>query len=177
MFSILRSSLRRFSSSASRADRAVVYESNGDPASALRVLTYPELPQPPADSVKLEFLLSPINPADINVVEGVYPTKPSLEDALTPAGAPQPLFVGGNEGLARVTALGSGVNSLAVGDWVIMTKQQAGTWATSRTVSVNDVLRVPSPESLTEVQAATLTVSIFSRADSKCTETTPSKRR
>ncbi|KAF8909425.1 trans-2-enoyl-CoA reductase [Gymnopilus junonius] len=158
LFSTLRSSLRRFSSSAICADRAVVYAQNGDPSQVLRVITYPNIPQPPPNSVKVEFLLSPINPADINVVEGVYPTKPTTEDALALSEDQQLFFVGGNEGLGRVVTLGPGVNSLAVGDWIIMTKQQAGTWATSRNVSVNDVLKVPGFEYVTEVQAATLTV-------------------
>lgn len=166
--SVLRSSFRRFSSSAIRADRAVVYAQNGDPSQVLRVLTYPSLPQPPPNSVKVEFLLSPINPADINVVEGIYPTKPTIEDALTLSGDQQRLFVGGNEGLARVTALGPGVDSLTIGDWVIMTKQQAGTWATSKNVSVNDVLKVSDYESLTEVQAATLTVGSLAHILNEC---------
>ncbi|KDR65742.1 hypothetical protein GALMADRAFT_148451 [Galerina marginata CBS 339.88] len=161
MFSLLRSSsLRRFSSSAIRADRAVVYAQNGDPSQVLTVLTYPNLPQPPPNSVNVQFLLSPINPADINVVEGVYPTKPTRADTLIAPGknGECQFFVGGNEGLARVTALGAGVNSLAVGDWVIMLKQQAGTWATDRNVSATDILKVPNSEDLTEAQAATLTV-------------------
>ncbi|KAF8957439.1 hypothetical protein BDZ97DRAFT_1924592 [Flammula alnicola] len=162
MFSLLRSSsVRRFSSSARRLDRAVVYAQNGDPSKVLSVLTYPPLSGPPPNSVNIKFLLSPINPADINVVEGVYPSKPAKTDALTLPGKDgdaHSLFVGGNEGLARVTAVGEGVDSLAVNDWVIMIKQQAGTWATDRTVSAVDVAKVPDSDSLTEAQAATMTV-------------------
>lgn len=170
MFSLLlRSSssatLRRFSTSAALADRAVVYAQNGDPSSVLRVLTYPDLPPPPPNTLNIKFLLAPINPADINVVEGVYPTKPLKSDALVFDDARGTLNVGGNEGLARVTALGESdptesSHGLKVGDWVIMTRQQAGTWATDRNVAVADVAKVPDSESLTEAQAATLTVSV-----------------
>jgi len=156
MFVFLRpsSTFRCFSSSA----RAIVYAENGDPSKVLSVLTYPAPQSPPPNAVNLRFLLSPVNPADINVVEGVYPTKPTKADLLSLPGRDKPFFVGGNEGLARVTALGDGVDSLSVGDWVIMLKQQAGTWATDRTVSVKDVVRLPDVDSLTEAQAATLTV-------------------
>ncbi|KAF5316098.1 hypothetical protein D9619_006179 [Psilocybe cf. subviscida] len=160
MFSFLRSSsLRRFSVSVRCADRAVVYGQNGDPSQVLRVLTYPDLStSPPPSSVNIQFLLSPINPADINVVEGVYPSKPTKADMLQPPSSPEPMFVGGNEGLARVTAVGAGVQNLKVDDWVILTKQQAGTWATARHVAAEDVAKVPDSEGLTEAQAATITV-------------------
>ena len=52
----------------------------------------------------------------MNMVEGVYGIKPKL------------LAVGGNEGVAVVTAIGSGVNSLSVGDWVIPFRAGFGTW-------------------------------------------------
>ena len=163
MFSFSRSSLRHFSSSARILGRAVVYSQNGDPSKVLRVLTYPSISLPSPNSINVKFLLSPINPADINVIEGVYPSKPAKTDALvlsSTGGEANPIFVGGNEGLARVTAVGEGVHSLAVDDWVIMIKQQAGTWATDRTVTVADVAKVPDSRFLTEAQAATITVSV-----------------
>jgi len=160
MFSSLSSrpaGIRLFWSTARRSDRAIVYSENGDPAKVLRVLTYPSLPPPPPNSVNIRFLLSPINPADINVVEGTYPSKPAKTDILSHKD--QSLVVGGNEGLAQVTAVGAGVkDSLRVDDWVIMIKQQAGTWATDRNVAVHDVAKVPGAHVLTESQAATMTV-------------------
>ena len=148
--------IRLFSSTVRRSDRAIVYSENGDPAKVLRVITYPSLAPPPPNSVNIRFLLSPINPADVNVVEGVYPSKPAKTDILSHEG--QSLFVGGNEGLAQVTAVGAGVDSLRVDDRVIVIKQQAGTWATDRNVAVHDVAKVPDAHALTESQAATMTV-------------------
>lgn len=147
---------RLFSSTVRRSDRAIVYSENGDPTKVLRVITYPSLAPPPPNSVNIRFLLSPINPADVNVVEGVYPSKPAKTDILSHEG--QSLFVGGNEGLAQVTAVGAGVGSLRVDDRVIVIKQQAGTWATDRNVAVHDVAKVPDSHALTESQAATMTV-------------------
>jgi trans-2-enoyl-CoA reductase len=158
MFSLIR---RSFSATASRLDRAVVYAANGEPSNVLSVLTYPNIPPPQPNSVNIRFLLSPINPADINVIEGVYPNKPTGTDTLAPTGKGSkgnPVFVAGNEGLGRVTAVGQGVHSFRVNDWVVMIKQQVGTWTTDKNVPVVDVLKVPGAESLTEAQAATLAV-------------------
>jgi trans-2-enoyl-CoA reductase len=158
---LFRSTIRALSTTARRLDRAVVYAANGEPTNVLSVLTYPNIPSPPPNSVNIKFLLSPINPADINVIEGVYPNKPRKSDALASGGEGDPVFVAGNEGLARVTAVGQGVHSLNVNDWVIMIKSQAGTWATDRNVAVVDVAKIPDADSLTEVQAATLMVRIL----------------
>ena len=148
--------IRLFSSTVHCLDRAIVYSEIGNPVKVLRVLTYPSLAPPPPNSVNIRFLLSPINPADINVVEGVYPSKPAKTDTLSHEG--QSLVIGGNEGLAQVTAVGAGVDSLQVDDRVIMIKQQAGTWATDRNVTVHDVVKVPGADALSESQAATMTV-------------------
>ncbi|KAL0953383.1 hypothetical protein HGRIS_004622 [Hohenbuehelia grisea] len=160
-----RSALTRvFSTSTSRTNRAIVYSQPGNPGTVLRALTYPPLASPPPNTLNIKFLLSPINPADINVVEGVYPAKPALETSLRATGAGskhEPVFVGGNEGLAEVIDVGSGVSGFQKGDWVVMTRSQAGTWASSRNVGSNDVLKVPRTHgsfSLSEAQAATITV-------------------
>ncbi|KAJ6518616.1 hypothetical protein C8R45DRAFT_884592 [Mycena sanguinolenta] len=136
-------------------NRAIVYTQNGDPAQVLSALTYKPLPPPPSETVNIKYLLAPINPADVNVVQGVYPAKPSLTSLVD--GHPD-VFVGGNEGLAEVTQVGSGVSGLAVGDWVVMTKSQAGTWSSSRNVGAKDVLKLPRVDGLTEVHGATITV-------------------
>ncbi|KAH6916238.1 trans-2-enoyl-CoA reductase [Coprinopsis sp. MPI-PUGE-AT-0042] len=143
--------------------RAVVYTENGDPSSVLDVISIPPIPAtPPPNSVNIKFLLSPINPADINVIEGVYPSQPTKTDALTPSGKGSegyPVFVGGNEGLAEVTAVGEGAAaSFKVGDWVIITKQQSGTWMTERNIPLPDVARLPEAGQLTQAQGATITV-------------------
>ena len=90
------------------------------------------------------------------MVEGAYPSKPAKTNILSHDG--QSLIVGGNEGLAQVTAVGAGVDSLRIGDRVIMIKQQAGTWATDRNTTVHDVVKIPGADALSENQAATMTV-------------------
>jgi trans-2-enoyl-CoA reductase len=59
--------------------------------------------------VCVRMLAAPINPSDINRVQGVYPVRPPL-----------PAAVAGYEGVAQVHALGPAVTRpLSPGDWVI----------------------------------------------------------
>ncbi|KAI6118141.1 hypothetical protein F5141DRAFT_1212033 [Pisolithus sp. B1] len=141
------------SSSVACKNKAIVYRKHGNPSEVLSILSFPDLPPPPPNTANVRFRLSPINPADINVIEG---------DA--------PVYVGGNEGLAEVVQVGDGVRQLRKGDWVVMTKPQIGTWTSARNVDVRDVLKVPSD--LEEAQAATITVCptflIVSGANPRC---------
>ena len=56
---------------------AAVYEKHGNPADVLHVDTRP-LPTPAADEAVVKMLAAPINPADINQIEGKYPVRPAL---------------------------------------------------------------------------------------------------
>lgn len=80
--------------------------------------------------VAVKFLAAPINPADINIAEGVYGKQPTL-----PA-------VGGNEGVAVVTQVGSAVSRLSVGDWVLPTVSPFGTWRQEARAEENSWVRV-----------------------------------
>jgi trans-2-enoyl-CoA reductase len=159
--------LRYFSvSSAVHGNRAIVYTGAGNPASVLSSLSFPSLPPPASNTINVKFLLSPINPADLNVIEGVYPNRPDPRTDLASSGrgsAEQPVFVPGNEGLAEITAIGKGVTNLKCGEWVTMAKQQAGTWTSSANLGAHDVLKIPKVKGktyLSEVQAATLAVRV-----------------
>ncbi|KAH9935893.1 NAD(P)-binding protein [Epithele typhae] len=142
----------RLSSSAPALNRAVVFSENGNPTQVLSVKSYEPLPPPPPGALNVRFRLSPINPSDINIVQGVYPAKPTR---VTISG--KELSVGGNEGLAEVVEVGDGVQGFEVGDWVISGKQQAGTWSTTRTLRADDTIKLPA-QGLSEVNAATIAV-------------------
>ena len=139
------------------ATRAVVYESNGHPASVLSVVTYPPLPKPTGSSITVKHLLSPINPSDINAVEGVYPSQPRARQ-LTVRGEERTLHIPGNEGLAEVTDVGEAVKGLKKGDWVLFAKGQPGTWSSGQTVEEVDVMKVDRETGISAVNAATLAV-------------------
>lgn len=150
-------SARLFSTSARiQTNRAIIYSQNGQSADVLRALTIPNLTTPPSpQTVNLRFILSPINPADVNVIEGVYPSKPRPSSF---PGVQGEVFVGGNEGLGEVTSVGEGVKSLNRGDWVIMKASQVGTWRSAANVREGQVLKVPRLQGLSEVNAATMMV-------------------
>ena len=72
----------------------------------------------------------PLNPSDLNMVEGVYGIEPKLS------------AVEGNEGVAVVTAIGSGVNSLSVGDWVIPFRAGFCTWRNEAVAPAGELVKV-----------------------------------
>ena len=67
-----------------------------------------ELPPPAPGQALVAMLASPINPANLLTLTGEYAVLPPL-----PA-------VGGSEGVGRIAALGEGVNSLSVGQLVLL---------------------------------------------------------
>ncbi|KAI9064131.1 NAD(P)-binding protein [Trametes sanguinea] len=147
--------LATFSTSAARgavANRAVVFTANGNPAEVLRVQSYDPPSSLSPDSVQVRFRLSPINPSDINVVQGVYPATPMKMQL-----GGEDVNVGGNEGVAEIVEVGSEVTGLKKGDWVISAKPQVGTWSSFRTLRAEDVIKLPAG-GLSEVNAATITV-------------------
>ena len=124
---------------------ALVYEECGEP---LSVLQYKDVSQsiesPEGNQILIQHLASPINPVDINVIQGVYLFKPKL-----PA-------VGGGEGVAKVIQVGNQVNNLAIGDWVVPSQHKYGTWATHSIINSNDVVKIDN--SIDVLCAAQLTV-------------------
>ena len=152
-----------------QANRAIVYSKNGPLAEVVRAFTIPTLPAPPPQTVNVRFILSPINPADVNVIEGVYPSKPQVSSF---PGVQGDLFVAGNEGLAEVTSVGSGVNGLQRGDWVVMKASQVGTWRSAANLLEEQLLKVPRLAGLSEVNAATMMVRelLFAISRSKDTQ-------
>jgi len=99
--------------------KAVIYDEHGPPDQVLRVVNVPPVKLGDRD-VCVRMLAAPINPSDINRVEGVYPVRPPL-----------PAAVGGYEGVGQVHALGPAITAqLALGDWVIPSPLSFGTWQT-----------------------------------------------
>ncbi|KZV64396.1 trans-2-enoyl-CoA reductase [Peniophora sp. CONT] len=149
---------RAFSTSlATRATRALVYATKGVPHEVLSARTFPRLPSPAPGTANIRIVLAPVNPSDVNVLEGVYPVSVPRAD-LPGVREDEELYIAGNEALAEVREVGEGVEDVEVGDWIVVARQQSGTWASTRNVEVKDVIRIPKREGLTEVHAATITV-------------------
>ncbi|XP_023652958.2 enoyl-[acyl-carrier-protein] reductase, mitochondrial isoform X1 [Paramormyrops kingsleyae] len=122
---------------------ALVYRQNGAHADVLRL---ERMALPPVDKhcVRLKILAAPVNPADINMLQGTYPIRPPF-----PA-------VGGNEGVGEVIEVGSDVTSLSPGDWAIPVGAGFGTWRTEAVCDASDIIKVPKDISL--LGAATIGV-------------------
>ncbi|XP_069479115.1 enoyl-[acyl-carrier-protein] reductase, mitochondrial [Ambystoma mexicanum] len=111
--------------------RALVYEKHGDPAASLGLENL-KLPDLGATGVHVKMLAAPINPSDLNMIQGTYALLPDL-----PA-------VGGNEGVGQVLKVGSKVTRLRPGDWVIPADAGLGTWRTEVVAQEDLLLKVPS---------------------------------
>src|SRR5947207_14437658 len=98
----------------SKSISAAVYETHGNPADVLRVELRP-WPTPALDEAVVKMSAAPINPADLNQIEGKYPVRPELP--ATP----------GFEGAGVIVELGMGVKNLTGGARVIL-PHNVGTW-------------------------------------------------
>ncbi|XP_042851978.1 enoyl-[acyl-carrier-protein] reductase, mitochondrial isoform X1 [Panthera tigris] len=143
--------------------RALVYGHHGDPAKVVELKDL-ELAAVGGSDVHVRMLAAPINPSDINMIQGNYGLLPKL-----PA-------VGGNEGVGQVVAVGSSVTGVKPGDWVIPANAGlvyrsssfplchlicaaalgGGTWRTEAVFSEEALIGVPSDIPLQS--AATLSV-------------------
>jgi trans-2-enoyl-CoA reductase len=85
---------------------AAVYETHGNPADVLRVETRP-WPTPAADEAVVRMSAAPINPADLNQIEGKYPVRAELP--ATP----------GFEGAGIVVEMGADGHGLTSGTLVL----------------------------------------------------------
>ena len=134
--------------------KALVYSRYGEPGEVLQLHGHSISP-PSGAQVVVRMLTAPINPADINQIQGVYPSKPPMDTNL---GTSEPSAVAGNEGAAEVINVGSGVKSLQKGDWVIMKHSAQGTWRTHLALDENQVVKIEDKSGLTPLQVATVSV-------------------
>ena len=61
----------------SKTINAAIYETHGNPADVLRVESRP-WPTPDPDQVLVQMRAAPINPTDLNQIEGKYSVRPEL---------------------------------------------------------------------------------------------------
>src|SRR5438132_7548059 len=120
----------------------IVYQRHGNPTEVLRVVTEP-WPKPTADEAVVEMRAAPINPADLNAIEGKYPGRREV-----PA-------VPGFEGAGVVVDLGTDVKTVASGALVIL-PHNVGTWREALAVRASELVAVP-PE-IEPVHAAMLKI-------------------
>ncbi len=122
--------------------KAIVYERHGNPAEVLQIQTHP-WPKPAADEAVVEMRAAPINPADINAIEGKYPGRREV-----PA-------MPGFEGAGIVVEVGANVSTITKGALVIL-PHNIGTWQEALAVKASELVAVP-PE-IEPVHAAMLKI-------------------
>ncbi|HXP35076.1 MAG TPA: 2-enoyl thioester reductase domain-containing protein [Chthoniobacterales bacterium] len=122
--------------------KAIVYERHGNPADVLQIQTEP-WPQPAADEAVVAMRAAPINPADINAIEGKYPGRREV-----PA-------VPGFEGAGVVVEIGADVSTITKGALVIL-PHNIGTWREALAVKASEL--VPVPPGIGSVHAAMLKI-------------------
>ena len=106
------------------------YSEYGDPSSVVRLLQEKISAQLEPSQVLARYILAPVNPADINVLQGTYPIRPAL-----PA-------TGGGEGVAKVLSVGAEVRDLSPGDWVLPARPMTGTWTTHSLAHHSDWIKI-----------------------------------
>jgi mitochondrial enoyl-[acyl-carrier protein] reductase / trans-2-enoyl-CoA reductase len=109
---------------------AAVYETHGNPADVLRVESRP-WPTPAPGEVIVKMRAAPINPADLNQIEGKYPVRAELP--ATP----------GFEGAGIVVDAGANVKGLSSGALVIL-PHNVGTWRDAVAVKADELVVVPA---------------------------------
>ncbi|CEL11423.1 Putative Zn2-binding dehydrogenase [Aspergillus calidoustus] len=134
--------------------KALVYSKYGEPKDVLRLHKH-SISAPHATQVNLRLLAAPLNPADVNQIQGVYPSKPPFETTL---GTQEPSAIAGNEGAFEVIATGPDVKSLAKGDWVIMKRTGQGTWRTHAQLDESQLIKVEDQTGLSPLQVSTVSV-------------------
>ena len=121
---------------------AAVYDTHGNPAEVLRVQTQP-WPICGPDEVTVAMRAAPINPADLNQIEGKYPIRSPFP--ATP----------GFEGAGVVVETGPQARHVSTGTHVIL-PHNLGTWREACAAKATELVVVPSEIDL--VQAAMLKI-------------------
>src|SRR5437764_3902481 len=126
----------------SKSISAAVYETHGNPADVLRIETRP-WPTPTVDEAVVKMRAAPINPADLNQIEGKYPVRAELP--ATP----------GFEGAGVVVELGAKVQGLTT-DALVILPHNVGTWRDAVAVKADELVVVP--DGIEPAQAAMLKI-------------------
>lgn len=106
--------------------KKILIKSYGEPDDVVACVEAPDVGEPGSDEVVFRTLAFPINPADISFVRGRYRLKPPLP--ATP----------GAECVGRVSAVGSAVKAVKLGDLVINLDRE--NWAQERRVKADRVI-------------------------------------
>ena len=126
-----------------KKSKSIIIHEFGSPENVLSLIEE-EVPEPRAGEVLIRVEASPINPADLNIIEGKYPKRPQL-----PA-------VPGAEGAGVIASVGPEVSGFRVGDRVFV-PIDTGAWREYVTVPASGLYSA-IPPNIPALQAAMLRV-------------------
>jgi trans-2-enoyl-CoA reductase len=112
-----------------KKSKSIIFHEFGPPEKVLE-LAEEAVPEPRAGEVLVRIEASPINPADLNIIEGKYPKRPAL-----PA-------VPGMEGAGTIVGIGPEVTELNAGDCVLV--HGSGAWREYITLPASGVFVIPA---------------------------------
>ncbi|PWN37851.1 GroES-like protein, partial [Meira miltonrushii] len=140
--------------------QGLIYKENGDPRGKLEGHVWDiDTKNLKEGEIFVKIGHASVNPADFNVIQGVYPAKPEKQKL---PGIEEEVWIGGNEGFGVVEKLSENgdLNGLKRGDWVIFSKPQIGTWRSGLICNANDVIKIPNRKEsqITPYMASTLQV-------------------
>jgi trans-2-enoyl-CoA reductase len=101
-------------------------------------------------------LAAPINPADINTIQGVYAVKPPLPS------------IPGNEGVGEVISVGTKVTGLKKGDRVLPRANAWGTWRTHAVCDAKEMMKVSCSCNITSAHEHHTAVVYRDRINTSC---------
>ena len=120
---------------------AIVFHAHGAPGEVAHAEEI-EVAEPRADEARVRLLAAPVNPADLNVIEGTYPIRPALPG------------VAGVEGVGIVETTGA-AGRVRVGDRVLL-PHGYGSWREAGVVKASELVVVP--DGIAPEQAAMLRI-------------------
>ncbi|MCS7023926.1 MAG: zinc-dependent alcohol dehydrogenase family protein [Bryobacteraceae bacterium] len=112
--------------------KQILMDRPGDPASVIRLADGPEPPEPGPHQALVELVASPIHPADLLTIAGMYAASPG----------PMPK-VPGKEGLGRVLRVGELVQHLKPGDLVPVLLANDGVWQERLVLEAEHLVALP----------------------------------
>ena len=121
---------------------AIVFHTFGTPGDVARVEEI-EVASPRAGQVFIRTIAAPVNPADLNLIEGKYPIRPVLP--ATP----------GSEGVGIIVEVGPGVDRVSAGDLVLLPLSY-GSWREAGLANAEELRVVP--RGIDPIQAAMLRI-------------------
>jgi NADPH:quinone reductase-like Zn-dependent oxidoreductase len=125
-----------------KKSKSIIFHEFG-PVEKVLSIVEEDVAEPRAGEVLIRVEAAPINPADLNMIEGKYPKRPELP--ATP----------GIEGAGLIAAIGPEVTGFAVGDRVLV-PVGTGSWTEYITTPISAVNKVPA--GIPALQAAMLRI-------------------